>query len=315
MTVRGRGSARSATTSIRPADATRSRRASTCAWIRGRSASTARGVNARLTASRSRVWCGGSRKSIDCRWPPAVRAHAVWLGREVSLEPLAPEPRVAEDGGDVRVAREDPEPVRRAVDRILGTELRVERIRVPGSNRRDRATELLVVGSLRRSALGRQWLVSIERDAHHAREGQDEASPAGARSRLQTCCGAAAYGPKARPVSPAIPRESTAFPPRGGFAAVLRADLGPQRSRTSRRQQDQGRVPQPRVGMRQRFLRPRDSGIQGSRPSAAAVTGAALAQTSGMDEDNTGAHEAMRPWTRKGASLAPRPDTEVRQAC
>lgn len=49
---------------------------------------------------------------------------------EVALEALASEPRVAEDRRDVRVAREDPQSVRRAVDWILGPQARVQRIRI-----------------------------------------------------------------------------------------------------------------------------------------------------------------------------------------
>ncbi len=72
MIARESGSARSATTSIQSAAATRFSSTSTWDWTRGRCTSTARGVKARLTVSRSRVWCGGSRKSIDCRWPPVA---------------------------------------------------------------------------------------------------------------------------------------------------------------------------------------------------------------------------------------------------
>ena len=54
-----------------------------------------------------------------------VRAVAV-VRREVPLEPLAAEPRVAEDRGHVGVAREDPQAVRRAVDRVSAAEASVE---------------------------------------------------------------------------------------------------------------------------------------------------------------------------------------------
>ena len=73
---------------------------------------------------------------------------------EVALEPLAPEPWVAEDRGHVGVAREDPEPMRRAVDRILGAEARVERIRI-GEERGVGRTE---ERSGCRSAFGRQFV-------------------------------------------------------------------------------------------------------------------------------------------------------------
>jgi hypothetical protein len=46
----------------------------------------------------------------------------------VALEPLAPEAGVAENRGHVGVAREDPEAVRRPVDRVRGAEARVARI-------------------------------------------------------------------------------------------------------------------------------------------------------------------------------------------
>ena len=48
-----------------PCSATRSSSSSATCWIRGRCASTRRGVNAWRTSPRSRVWSGGSRASID----------------------------------------------------------------------------------------------------------------------------------------------------------------------------------------------------------------------------------------------------------
>jgi hypothetical protein len=38
---------------------------STTCWMRGRRPSTTRGVKARLTSARSRVWSGGSWKSME----------------------------------------------------------------------------------------------------------------------------------------------------------------------------------------------------------------------------------------------------------
>ncbi len=62
MISTGNGRASSATTSMPPRSAARSRMSSTIRSIRGRSCSTRWGVNARLTRPRRRVWSGGSRK-------------------------------------------------------------------------------------------------------------------------------------------------------------------------------------------------------------------------------------------------------------
>jgi hypothetical protein len=75
----------------------------------------------------------------------ACGAVAAWGRRaarpEVTLEALAPEPRVAEDHRDVRVTREDPEAVRRPVDRVLGAEARVAGIGVDVGRGGGRAEE------------------------------------------------------------------------------------------------------------------------------------------------------------------------------
>jgi hypothetical protein len=64
MTVTGSGNARSATTSISSFSAAASSSPSTISAMRGRMPSTAFGVNAFDTMRRSRVWSGGSAKSI-----------------------------------------------------------------------------------------------------------------------------------------------------------------------------------------------------------------------------------------------------------
>lgn len=70
--------------------------------------------------------------------PPALPVIPA-IGREVPLEPLAAEPRVAKDRGHVGVARENPESLRRAMNRVLRAEARVACVRT-----RERATEQAV---------------------------------------------------------------------------------------------------------------------------------------------------------------------------
>ena len=203
--MRAKGSARSATTSIPPAGATRSRRASTCAWILGRSPSTARGVNARLTASRRRVWCG--RIPEEHRLPVATGleadAHAVSIRArvrpEVPLEPFAPEPRVAEDRRHVRVARENPQAAGRAVDGLALAEQAVEAVRIGAAGGADGVED---VGRRIRRLRG------PARVARHARSRRATAVPGrpAARATPQTCCGDARLRNRgARPAVPVIP--------------------------------------------------------------------------------------------------------------
>ena len=86
MTATGNGMARSAMTSPPPCSANRSRTGVSSASIRGRSSSTRRGVNARETSPRIRVWSGGLRNSIDDA-PSSSRPRACPLtpaGRSMS---------------------------------------------------------------------------------------------------------------------------------------------------------------------------------------------------------------------------------------
>jgi hypothetical protein len=58
--VIGSGNAKSSTSSISPREATASIRSSAICWMRGRSSSTMRGVNAFVTRRRSRRWSSPS---------------------------------------------------------------------------------------------------------------------------------------------------------------------------------------------------------------------------------------------------------------
>jgi hypothetical protein len=74
--------------------------------MRGARRSTARGVNALLTSARSRVWSGGSLKSMLAAWPGGQKqAHVRALVRLVRIEGHR---AVPEHALDVVVAREDP---------------------------------------------------------------------------------------------------------------------------------------------------------------------------------------------------------------
>ena len=64
ITATGNGTASSAMTSPPPCAASRSRIGSNSARNWGRSSSTRRGVNARLTSERMRVWSGGFRNNM-----------------------------------------------------------------------------------------------------------------------------------------------------------------------------------------------------------------------------------------------------------
>ena len=209
---------------------------------------------------------------------------------EVALEPLAPEPRVAEDRGHVGVAREDPEPMGRAVDRILGAEARVERIRIGeergvGRTEEGRAVDpLSVAGSFVdpvRLDRGLPEAVGTVVLVMPGAEGNPSASAADGRSTRRTRCRDA--GLLAAPLDPAgrgFHRESATFPPRGGFAVAGR--WNPERIPGH----DAGRVtafcardapsgaPQARVGPSERSRRASRS--TGHRPRRGAA-GAALA--------------------------------------
>lgn len=73
--VAGSGNVSAGTRSNGRAGSTASSSASTVSWIRGRIASTRRGVKARAAGRRSRVCSGGSRLTmLGCGlWPPASR--------------------------------------------------------------------------------------------------------------------------------------------------------------------------------------------------------------------------------------------------
>ncbi len=77
MTMAGRGKAKAATRSHVPASTTRSTSSSTSDWTWARRPSIALGVNAHRTGSRSRVWSGSSRKTIQPRRSSRVGAMAV----------------------------------------------------------------------------------------------------------------------------------------------------------------------------------------------------------------------------------------------
>ena len=81
MTVDGSGYVTSAMRSPPPAASIRSSSPSVISLIRGRIASTARGVNALLTSLRSRVWCGGLANGSavpSCRSNSAISSRSDW---------------------------------------------------------------------------------------------------------------------------------------------------------------------------------------------------------------------------------------------
>ena len=170
---------------------------------------------------------------FDGRGTPPTLPVVPAVGREVPLEALAAEPRVAEDRGHVGVAREDPESVGCAVDRIFGAEARVDGIRI-GQERGIGRTE-------ERGATDPLSVVSSFVDPPRARPvirlRLSERLAGHARSRGQRGCqGRRGPGPHAeragvtrsyvvvRPSSRGrrFHREATAFPPRGGFAVAER---------------------------------------------------------------------------------------------
>ena len=87
--------------------------------MRARSASTTRGVKAWLTSDRRRVWSGGSRNIIrlEPTWRTGLSADA--LGPSAELGRVGAEPGVAQDGGAVVVAGEDPAAVGSVVDGLV----------------------------------------------------------------------------------------------------------------------------------------------------------------------------------------------------
>ena len=84
--------------------------------MRGRSDSTMRGVNAWLTSDRRRVWSGGSRNIIrlEPTWRTGLIARRVGALGEPGR--VGAEPGVAQEGGAVVVAGEDPAAVGGVVD-------------------------------------------------------------------------------------------------------------------------------------------------------------------------------------------------------
>ena len=114
ITANGSGKASASTRSTRPWRSAASSISSTSPVMRGRSASTARGVNAFDTSRRSRVWSGGSRSSMEmprgrAASSPYICSRSSMSWRSVMLRSSTDMPaRSSPDTSSYRVSRKNP---------------------------------------------------------------------------------------------------------------------------------------------------------------------------------------------------------------